>query len=289
MEKPSGMVRRWLETLANADFDVEHRAGTRHSNADALSQAPHLTADPDTDVQDGEAMNTLFAGAVVYVTQCAPIEVTLAPYPNSTMEVPVLLNGSTRFADPYTWVLHEYGTEVVCNDIMPVSWKINGVWMCASPTVHQCMSPTRLNAIYRHDGSFTQLELLNGIGHGIFTQEQLERNRQFRISQMSGSAMVQCITNAATGDCGAAAAIESRGLGSVIPAKDMEKIINHIGSTFLQFWGFFRRSWIYLSGVFLFLTILKSLLGILMQTCVLYRRRGFRPWILWAILRRLSW
>ena len=231
----------------------------------------------------GPGHTVTVAGAVAYVTQCTPVEVTLAPYPNCTMEVPVLLNGSTRFADPYTWVLHEYGTEVVCNDIMPISWKINGVWMCASPTVHQCMSPVRLNATYRHDGSFTQLELIKGIGHGIFTQDQLERNRQFRVSQMSRSAVVQRITNAATGGRSVSTTDETRGLGSVIPAEDLENIVDHIGAAFLPFWGFFGRSWIYVSGVFLFLAILKALLGVLMRTCVLYRRRGLGPWILWAV------
>ena len=89
----------------------------------------------------GPGHTVTVAGAIAYVTQCAPVEVTLAPYPNCTMEVPVFLNGPTQFADPYTYVLHEYGTKVVCNDIMTISWKINGVWMCALPIVHQCMSP----------------------------------------------------------------------------------------------------------------------------------------------------
>jgi hypothetical protein len=36
------MIQRWLETLANFDFDVEHRAGVDHGNADALSRADHI-------------------------------------------------------------------------------------------------------------------------------------------------------------------------------------------------------------------------------------------------------
>ena len=36
-----GMLRRWLRILSTYDFDVQHRAGTKHANADALSRATH--------------------------------------------------------------------------------------------------------------------------------------------------------------------------------------------------------------------------------------------------------
>ncbi|KAJ8395185.1 hypothetical protein AAFF_G00036410 [Aldrovandia affinis] len=38
--EPEGQVCRWLEKLADFNFTVEHRAGARHTNADALSRRP---------------------------------------------------------------------------------------------------------------------------------------------------------------------------------------------------------------------------------------------------------
>ncbi|MDD9817374.1 MAG: RNase H-like domain-containing protein [Gammaproteobacteria bacterium] len=40
--QPEGQVARWLERLQQYDFSVEHRAGNRHGNADALSRRPCL-------------------------------------------------------------------------------------------------------------------------------------------------------------------------------------------------------------------------------------------------------
>ena len=34
-KNPEGQIARWLETLATYDFNIEHRAGRIHSNADA--------------------------------------------------------------------------------------------------------------------------------------------------------------------------------------------------------------------------------------------------------------
>ncbi|XP_064856568.1 uncharacterized protein LOC135559697 [Oncorhynchus nerka] len=42
--EPEGQVARWLEELQPYDFTVVHRAGARHSNADAMSRRP-CTAD----------------------------------------------------------------------------------------------------------------------------------------------------------------------------------------------------------------------------------------------------
>jgi len=37
-KRPEGNLARWIETLAEFDFEIEHRAGRLHSNADAISR-----------------------------------------------------------------------------------------------------------------------------------------------------------------------------------------------------------------------------------------------------------
>ena len=39
MQCPTNIIQRWLNTLADFNFKVEHRQGTKHCNADALSRA----------------------------------------------------------------------------------------------------------------------------------------------------------------------------------------------------------------------------------------------------------
>ena len=39
-KEPEGQVARWLESLSEYDFKVEHRPGVRHGNADGLSRMP---------------------------------------------------------------------------------------------------------------------------------------------------------------------------------------------------------------------------------------------------------
>ena len=42
LKKPTGIWWRWLDLIDSFQFDIEHRAGKKHGNVDALSRAPHL-------------------------------------------------------------------------------------------------------------------------------------------------------------------------------------------------------------------------------------------------------
>lgn len=67
LEQPSGMIERWLQTLANFHFTVEHRPGKQHGNADALSRVSHGDPpDPDSgDEGEGLPATQLMAAIAV--------------------------------------------------------------------------------------------------------------------------------------------------------------------------------------------------------------------------------
>ena len=50
-DDPPGMISRWRQRLQSFDYDIIHRAGSRHGNADALSRCPHIREnEPDDEV-----------------------------------------------------------------------------------------------------------------------------------------------------------------------------------------------------------------------------------------------
>ena len=40
-KNPKGILMRWLRIISTYDFDIQHRAGTKHGNADSLSRTSH--------------------------------------------------------------------------------------------------------------------------------------------------------------------------------------------------------------------------------------------------------
>ena len=49
---PEGQLARWLEQLQEFDFDIVHRAGRKHLNADALSRIPCRQCGRESHVTD---------------------------------------------------------------------------------------------------------------------------------------------------------------------------------------------------------------------------------------------
>ena len=48
MKDPTGQLARWVLQLSEMElFDIVHRRGALHNDADALSRYPHSATDPE--------------------------------------------------------------------------------------------------------------------------------------------------------------------------------------------------------------------------------------------------
>ena len=55
MHCPSGIINRWLNTLANFNFDIQHRPGIKHMNVDGLTRSRAATISiAKEDIQEDE-------------------------------------------------------------------------------------------------------------------------------------------------------------------------------------------------------------------------------------------
>ena len=71
MDHPSGMIQRLLDVLANYQFTVQHRAGKKHGNADALSRIDHAQEDPKLTEMNEKVLGMILALNYSTATSCA--------------------------------------------------------------------------------------------------------------------------------------------------------------------------------------------------------------------------
>ena len=62
-KEPQGQLARWLERLQEYDFQIMHRAGRKHVNADAMSRLPCTQCGHDTHDADVPPTDHLVIGA----------------------------------------------------------------------------------------------------------------------------------------------------------------------------------------------------------------------------------
>ena len=264
------MYRRF-ETMQQALCEVDRKV--MHNKIQAISGANNQYALLD---YYGPGYRIYVAGTAAYVTNCHALEGVRVDYPNCTMEVPVSVNGTRLFADPFTWTLHEFPTIVPCSDVMPIRWRINGNWYCATPNARRCPAPTQLNVT--NSIAFRAEDFTEGLGHGIFTNEQLASHRAYEITMTSRAPAVAKITNAMTQDGSSAR------LGIPISNLEFRNMKLDIAGLIFPLIHWFGEAWIYISGLLLIGLCIKIIANMAVRTFILYREKGCGCWMAAAVI-----
>ena len=207
------------------------------------------------------------AGAVAYISKCAPTMATLTDHPNCTTEIPVLVNGTKRFADPLSWVLRDYPQEIPCSNTMPVRWKIDDAWSCATPGTTDCPAPDQLEVA---DQLFGMPDITAGLTGGIYTDKQRQQHLQFIRSSSGREAVVSKI---------AAAAIMNAGspnvLGLPLTNVDLQALVGELGYSFVPFFGIIGQAYVTMVGIFVVLAFVKTFVSCLLRGYMLVNQRGW--------------
>jgi len=64
----------------------------------------------------------LRAGEIIYLLKCKPVNVEIARHISCFNELPIKYNNKTHFTAPKTHNLQTYGTEMDCNEILPLAF-----------------------------------------------------------------------------------------------------------------------------------------------------------------------
>ena len=235
-------------------------------------------------VENPYALNDLYGpghhiykvGVNAYVAKCTPIDANRAEYPNCTHEIPVLVKGKVRFADPFTFVLKSFPTLVICSAIMPVRWKIGGEWYCASPEARPCRAPAQLNVTTGFQRASS--DITAGLEGGIYTKEQLREHRLFQLNHGSREAVISKLTTTAT-----EFAAGSGRLGLVLGNQDILDLSEKLTWHLVPFVWFLGTAWHYLTGIGLLLMIVQFLCNTSVRAYTLYKHRGCGLWIIFAL------
>jgi hypothetical protein len=206
------------------------------------------------------------SGAVVYITKCAPVNVTRTEYKNCTQEIPVLADlgdgegERLLFADPITYTLTATPVELPCDTVFPVRWFIQGRWFCSTPRVVTCDPPGRLPI--NHD-PFQERDHYTHLGSHAYTPAQIEAHKNTQLEYHATGAVVAsnahwATTNGQPGESTSTAYV----IGSPLSNAAEEVMKFNILSRLSLFIPTFGDAWRWLTGIGLILSILYLLASV---------------------------
>ena len=224
----------------------------------------------------GKGAKVIASGTSAYIARCVPSEATRVDYDVCTEEVPVRLNNKTMFADAVNWIVKEYPTIVPCSSVMPIRWRINEKWICATPTTAFCTAPTILNVTHVKVDNKKPFDLQ--LGHGVFTDSQLAQHREFVNTLDGRRPTLAHITMAAT------AAVRTDGsVGSPISAMELSEIRDNVATHFFPLIAWFGKAYIYAYGFLMIFVVVALLAGSTLRAYILFRQHGIGWWMVGAL------
>ena len=114
-----------------------------------------------------------FAGEVVHIVQCLPVEVEVADDLLECFEqLPVYVNKKLRFLTPKTRIVVKEGTQIKCNRLLPTKFMINGKWMSFNPGIEDSAEPVSL--IPDIGDSFILKKIIHIATAGIYSLQDME-------------------------------------------------------------------------------------------------------------------
>ena len=213
------------------------------------------------------------SGGAAYVVQCEAREATKANHPNCTEQVPVMVNGTKKFADPFTWVLQDYPDVLPCSDLTPVRWRIKGAWFCATPVARACPAPEQLRTLSRP--FMPTGNIASGLDGGIYTPAQVLQHHIYQRTVMARSPVLSSLTAAAaSGHSG-----RRDGLGVILPQIDIDDLQTQFATLVIPMYPVFGALWGYICLLYFFGMCAKLICGGLIRAAYMTRARGCGWWI----------
>ena len=210
------------------------------------------------------------AGSSVYITECTPVLAKLTEFKNCTYEIPVQISNITAFADPLTFILQDYPTKVPCSRVTPVQWKIReDLWICSYPELQICLAPNKL-APTSDDSQIDLKDFTQGLGAGIYSQEQRAAHETF----LRTSNLREAVLN----NIAAQAVLQGHGhqIGPIFSDVDLAAMTHSVGESLIPFYDLweFGQYYLYGLGLVVFIGTIKAMINQISRTYQTVQRRG---------------
>nr|QQP18724.1 putative glycoprotein [Soybean thrips chu-like virus 2] len=187
-----GEVTRLFETIRRSKCMLEQKM-IRNTQALA-SISPDLFA---YNLMEKPGYMAYDGGEAIYVIECTKMEAKIRDVELCYRELPVNVSGMSYFMTPRTHILKIRGTEIPCNRVTPISYKITDYWVDLLPKPVEKKNPIIIEP--SHDLTWQYTDLRNFATEGVYTQEELKNMHEAYLFPLEGSSIANILMRGVDG------------------------------------------------------------------------------------------
>ena len=121
----------------------------------------------------GPGYTAQLAGNVIHIIKCQPVEVNIVQNPKyCTQEIPIRYHDQLLYMTSDSKLLIRKSRKIRCNKILPVKFRINGIWIKFTPTLKYTNPPRKIGPRPREN--FKQTEIRDIEGRGLYSKEDMD-------------------------------------------------------------------------------------------------------------------
>lgn len=224
-------------------------------------------------------MTAAIKGEVVYVMKCLQVPVNLRDHGGRCyQELPVTYNETDMFMKPRTRLLVQYGTEVECNPIAPVMFKIESQWMRMHPHPVHAPSPIELTAAPQE--IWTYNEPHNLMKSGIYSEATLADYQKRLLFPAERTAITNIVSRRLVGENSDMQGLDGMKLISEKSFKKAQTSFMH--QVYGWYWNITTHIASFL-GLLALLMLIKSIIDCGINGTLLYKTFGWSVKLLAAL------
>lgn len=243
------------------------------------------TQSPDEFAFDliGSGHMAVLAGEVVHIVKCIPVEVKVEHGNTCYNELQVSRNNETYFMTPRTHILKRKGTEISCNRLLPVQYKLSDRWYKILPLPTESRQPTIVKPMTKNSWVYENTQ--NLATSGIYSDKEVQ---QLRDRIMYPVEVPSVLNDLARGISGHSVNHENGGILNLFDESLIEKLIDN---TWTKLWNRFLTFGTVSAGVIAIMTIIhfiKIVVDIVIQGYAIHSIYGWSIHLVGAIWSSIS-
>jgi hypothetical protein len=199
------------------------------------------------------------------------------------LELPVTCGEAELYLRPKTRILTGRGTPTECNGLIPVMYRLNGIWRQHLPKITMAREPQTLKPMARITWSYQNLQ--NLMNDGIYAPEDLARLHEHAMFPMERTAIVEHVVRRLAGKEAPNEAVQLRNLLDQESVKAMAK------SAIGDIWSGFTQFGIYSAGVIAVVVIgqlIKSTIEVIIRGYTLHQLYGWSRRLFGALFSSIT-